>query len=37
MDQIFLIIYLGVILMLPLILFVAVTMLLLSIISFIKE
>ncbi len=37
MDQIFLIIYLGVILMLPLILFVAVTMLLLSIISFIRE
>ncbi len=37
MDQIFLIIYLSVILMLPLILFVAATMLLLSILSFIRE
>jgi hypothetical protein len=37
MDQIFLIIYLGVILMLPMILFTAVTMLLLSIVSFIKK
>tara|TARA_Y100000401_G_scaffold93326_1_gene79563 strand:- start:434 stop:547 length:114 start_codon:yes stop_codon:yes gene_type:complete len=37
MDQIFLIIYLSVVLMLPVVLLTAVTMLLLSIVSFIKE
>ena len=37
MDQIFLIIYLSVVLMLPMILLTAVTMLLLSIVSFIKK
>tara|TARA_Y100000361_G_scaffold105875_1_gene95618 strand:- start:1033 stop:1146 length:114 start_codon:yes stop_codon:yes gene_type:complete len=37
MDQIFLIIYLSVVLMLPVVLLTAVTMLLLSIVSFIKK
>jgi len=37
MEQIFLIIYLSVVLMLPMILFGVATMLLLSIISFIRE